>query len=242
MRREGLGIKLISIEGGRWSWSAGAEWSHRDFRGVAAGPAITPSLLAEGSQLKEITELGVKLWRFPERRVYLKAGVSSEAGRLWATPSESFLKTQGTAQFHWFPKAQGDDYEIQESVFVGKTFGDVPIDELFILGVLGDNNLQMRGHVTTRQGRKGSGPMGRNYFVSNSDFDKTLFSKWGLTAKMGPFLDIGKITDPTPVLGSHQWLYDVGLKVRGSLFGMGAVFVYGKDLRTGNNAFTVGLE
>ena len=140
------------------------------------------------------------------------------------------------------PAIAGDDYEIQERVLAGRTFGDVPLDELFILGVLGDNTLEMRGHVTTRQGRKGSGPLGRNYFVSNSDFDKTLFSKWGLTAKMGPFLDIGKMTDPNPALGSHQWLYDVGVKVRGSLFGMGAVFIYGKDLRTGNNAFTVGLE
>ena len=242
MRREAVGANLFSLVGGHWSWSAGAELSHRDFRSVAPGRAITAALLSPGAQLKEITKLDIDLWRFPERRMSLKAAVSSEAGRLWSTPNESFLKTQGMARFHWFPQAEGEDYELQQRVLTGKTFGDEPIDELFILGVLGDNALQMRGHVTTRQGRKGSGPMGRNYFVSNSDFDKTLFSKWGLTAKMGPFLDIGKITDSTPALGSHEWLYDVGFKVRGSLFGMGAVFIYGKDLRTGNNAFTVELE
>jgi tetratricopeptide (TPR) repeat protein len=242
LRREAFRANLFSIESGRWSWSGGAEWSHRDFRNVVQGPAITPSLLAQGSQLKEITKLNVDLWRLPEQRMDLSAAVSSEAGRLWSTPSESFLKTQSMATFHWFPQAEGDNYEFQQRVQAGKTFGDVPLDELFILGVLGDNTLEMRGHVTTRQGRKGSAPLGRDYFVSNSDFDKKLFSKWGLTAKAGPFLDIGKINDPNPALGSHKWLYDVGLKVRGSLFGMGAVFTYGKDLRNGNNAFTVGLE
>jgi tetratricopeptide (TPR) repeat protein len=242
LRREAIGANLFSLVGSRWNWSAGAELSHRAFRNIVQGPAITPALLSEGFQLKEITKLDVDVWRFPERRMTLAAAVSSEAGRLWSTPSESFLKTQGMARFHWFPRAEGDDYEIQERVLVGKTFGNEPIDELFILGVLGDNTLEMRGHVTTRQGRKGSGPLGRNYFVSNFDFDKTLFSKWGLTAKAGPFVDIGKITDPTPALGSHDWLYDIGLKIRGSLFGMGAVFIYGKDLRNGNNAFTVELE
>ncbi len=242
LHRQAFGANLFSAESGRWNWTAGAEWSHRDFRGVTPGPAITPKLLAKGSQLKEITKLSIDVWRFPERRMEVKAAISAEAGRLWSTPGESFLKTQGMAAFHWFAKAEGDDYEFRERILVGRTIGDVPLDELFILGVLGDNTLEMRGHVTTRQGRKGSGPMGRNYFVSNLDFDKTLFSKWGFTAKIGPLLDIGKISDPNAALGSHQWLYDVGVKVRGSLFGMGAVFIYGKDLRTGNNAFTVGLE
>jgi Tetratricopeptide repeat len=241
-RRQGFGADLFTVESGRWSWSTGAEWSHRDFRNVVQGPAIIPSLLAEGSQLKETTKANFDLWSFPEKRMDLKIGGSTEAGRLWSTPSESFLKTQGMARFHWFPQAEGDNYEVQQRFLAGKTFGDVPLDELFILGVLGDNTLEMRGHVTTRQGRKGSAPLGRDYFVSNSDFDKTLFSKWGLTAKAGPFLDIGRIDDPNPALGSHKWLYDVGLKIRGSLFGMGAVFTYGKDLRNGNNAFTVGLE
>jgi hypothetical protein len=242
MRRQAFGANLFSVESGRWNWTVGAEWSHRDFRSVTPGPAITPQLLAEGSQLKQITKFGADVWRFPERRMEVKTAVSAEAGRLWSTPGQSFLKTQGMATFHWFAKAEGNDYEVQERVLVGKTVGDVPLDELFVLGVLGDNALKMRGHVTTRQGRKGSGPMGRNYFVSNFDFDKTMFQKWGVTAKIGPLLDIGKISDPNPALGSHQWLYDVGVKVRGSLFGMGAVFIYGKDLRTGNNAFTVGLE
>jgi hypothetical protein len=242
MRREAVGAKLFSIISGRWNWSAAAEVSHRDFRSVTPGPALTPSLLAEGFELKEMTEVNTELLRLPERRMLLTGGAQSEVGRLWSDPSHSFFKVQGATRFHWFPVPEGEGYEVQERLLSGKTFGDVPVDELFILGVLGDNALQMRGHVTTRQGRKGSGPMGREYFVSNTDFDKTLFDKWGLAVKAGPFLDVGKINDDNPALGSHEWLYDVGLKVRGSLFGMGAVFIYGKDLRSGNNAFTVGLE
>jgi hypothetical protein len=242
MRREAAGASFLSIVNGRWTWSAAGEVSHRDFRSVIPGPAITPSLLAEGFQLKEMTQVKVDLWRLPERRMDLTGGASSEVGRIWSEPSHSFFKMQGTTRFRWLPGDEADGYEVQERLLSGKTLGEVPVDELFILGVLGDNGLQMRGHVTTRQGRKGSGPMGREYFVSNSDFDKTLFDKWGLQVKAGPFLDVGTINDANPALGSHEWLYDVGLKVRGSLFGMGAVFIYGKDLRSGSNAFTVGLE
>ncbi len=53
----------------------------------------------------------------------------------------------------------------------------------------------------------------------------------------GPFLDTGKITDPTPGLGSHKWLWDIGLQTKVRAFGMGVVFSYGKDLWSGNNAF-----
>jgi tetratricopeptide (TPR) repeat protein len=242
MRREAVGASFLSIINSRWNWSAAAEVSHRDFRNVIPGPAITPSLLSEGFQLKEMTQVKTALWSLPERRMNLTGSASSEVGRIWSEPSHSFLKMQGAIRFRWLPTSEGDGYEVQERLLSGKTIGDVPVDELFILGVLGDNGLQMRGHVTTREGRKGSGPMGREYFVSNTDFDKTLFEKWGLTVKAGPFLDAGKINDDKRALGSHEWLYDVGVKIKGSLFGMGAVFIYGKDLRSGNNAFTVGLE
>ena len=141
------------------------------------------------------------LWRLPERRLTLDAGASSQAGRLWSEPSHSFEKLQGSLRLHWLPQSQGDDYEMQQRFRAGKTFGDVPFDELFILGLERDNDLEMRGHIGTRDGRKGSAPLGRNYFLSNWEADKNVYSNGIFTVKLGPFLDTGKITDASDGTG-----------------------------------------
>jgi hypothetical protein len=95
----------------------------------------------------------------------------------------------------------------------------------------------MRAHVGTRDGRKGSAPLGRNYFLSNTEIDKNIYSNGLITLKLSPFLDSGKITDPTGTLGSPKWLWDTGAQAKVRVLGVGMTFVYGKDLRTGNNAF-----
>ena len=237
LRREVFGFNLASYRSGQWQWSAGAEFSHRDFRSAVPGAALTPALLAEGYQLKQIAELKATLWRLPERRLTVDARMSSQAARLWSNPVETSEKVQGSLQWHWFPHATGDDYEMQQQIRAGKTFGDVPFDELFMLGLERDNNLLMRAHTGTHDGYKGSAPLGRDYFVANWETDKNLYGNGILTLKMGPFLDTGKITDPVATLGSHKWLCDIGAQVKLRVFGTGVAFSYGKDLRSGNNAF-----
>ena len=145
--------------------------------------------------------MDAELWRVPERRLTLEGGASSQAGRIWSQPSHSFEKLQGSLRFHWLPQSQGDDYEIQHRIRAGKTFGDVPFDELFILGLERDNDLEMRGHIGTRDGRKGSAPLGRNYFLSNWEADKNVYRNGIFTVKLGPFLDTGKITDASTGAG-----------------------------------------
>jgi hypothetical protein len=237
LRREVLGFGLVSHGSGQWHWSAGAEISHRDFRSVVAGPVLTPALLAKGYQLKQLAELGATLWRMPERRFTVDAEVSSQAARLWSQPEESSEKLQGSLRWHWLPCAEGDDYEMQQQFRVGKTFGNVPFDELFMLGLERDNNLHMRAHIGTHDGRKGSAPLGRNYFLATWETDKNLYGNGIVTLKIGPFLDTGKITDPSAMLGSHKWLWDAGAQTKLHVFGTGVVFSYGRDLRSGNNAF-----
>src|SRR5439155_25943822 len=107
-------------------------------------------------------------------------------------------------------------------------FGDVPFDELFMLGLERDNDLWMHAHIGTRDGRKGSAPLGRNYFLSNCEQDKNLIHKSLLTIKYGPFLDVGNMTDDVPGLRSHKWLWDTGAQVKARLFGVQAVLSYGK--------------
>jgi len=241
MRREALSANFASLESGRWQWLVGAELSHRDFRDVVPGLALTPSLLSKGYQLKQITQLDASLWRLPERRMTLDVVATSQLGTIWSDPQHTFFKLQGSARWHWFPQGTGDDYEVTQQLRSGKTFGDVPFDELFQLGIERDNDLWMRGHIGTRDGRKGSAPLGRAYFLSNSEIDKKIYSNGLVTVHLGPFVDTGKITDDTPGLGSEKWLWDVGAQVKLRVFGSGIGFSYGKDLRSGNNAFYVTL-
>jgi hypothetical protein len=111
-----------------------------------------------------------------------------------------------------------------------------------MLGLERDNDLWLRGHVGTRNGLKGSAPLGRNYFLSNWEIDKTVYNNGLFGIKLSPFLDTGKITDPSGLLGSHVWLVDAGIQLKFSVLGVGATFTYGKDLRTGNNAFYATTE
>ena len=76
---------------------------------------------------------------------------------------------------------------MQGKIRAGKTFGEIPFDELFILGVERDNDLWLRAHIGTRDGRKGSAPMGRDYFLSNWELDKNVYSNGANEPQAGPF-------------------------------------------------------
>lgn len=242
LRREAFRAEIERLVGSRWRWSLGAELSHRDFRNVEALNTLTPQLLAQGYQLKQTARFEYEFVYLPEHRLTLSSGLNAQAARLWSQPGESFAKVQALLEAHWLPRPVGDDFETRWTVRSGKTFGDVPFDELFMLGLEHDNDLSMRAHIGTRDGRKGSAPLGRNYFLSNWETDKNIYSNGLLALKFGPFVDTGKIADPAPLLGSHMWLCDTGGQLKLRILGAAAVFSYGKDLRTGNNAFyaTVG--
>jgi hypothetical protein len=239
LRREAAEATIAEFVSGRWSWSTGLEFSHRDFRNVVPGVALTPSLLAKGYELKHLAQVDADIWHAPDRRITVSGTAFSQVGRIWSEPGYSFGKLQGSLRFHWFPLAEGDDYEMLQQTRAGRILGDVPFDELYMLGLERDNDLWMRGHIGTRNGRKGSAPLGCCYFLSNWEAYKNVYRNGVVTVKLGPFLDTGKITDPSPGLGSRQWLWDVGAQAKMQVFGVGVVFSYGKDLRSGNNAFYV---
>jgi tetratricopeptide (TPR) repeat protein len=237
LRRESASAEISRFVGARWSWSTGLEISHRDFRNVVPGTALTSELLAHGYQIKQKTQFTYELWRSPERRLTISSGASSQAGRIWSQPDQSFEKLQGTLRVHWFPRARNDNYEMQWQGRAGKTFGQIPFDELFMLGVERDNDLPLRAHLGTRHGEKGSAPLGRNYFLSNWESSRKAYSNGFLTVKLGPFLDTGKILDANSNLGPQKWFFDTGAQARLRVLGVDVVLLYGKDLRTGNNAF-----
>ncbi len=237
LRREAGSFALASYAGDRIQWNAGAELSHRDERDIHPGIALPTPLLAAGFQLKQMAAVQSNLVRIPEHRFTLDASASSQAARLWSTPTQSFEKLQGSLGWHWFPQAQGDDYEMRQQIRAGKTFGQVPFDELFMLGLERDNDLPMHAHIGTRDGRKGSSPLGRDYFLHSWQVDKILYTNGLITVKLGPLVDMGKIGDSSTLLGSHQWLFDLGAQVKLRVFSTTVAFSYGHDLRAGHNAF-----
>jgi tetratricopeptide (TPR) repeat protein len=237
LRKESVAGEITSFVSGRWSWSTGVEFSDRQYRNIFSGSALSPEVTLRGPQLKHLASVNYILLRAPEERLVVNAKVSSELARIWSDPGELFEKLQGSAEMRWLPQARGDDYAMQARVGAGKTFGKVPFDELYVLGLERDNDLWMRGHIGTRDGRKGSAPLGRQYFLTNWEMDKNLYNNGFLGVKLGPLLDVGRITDPSPGLGSRRWLWDTGAQAKFSVLGVGLTFVYGKDLRSGNNAF-----
>jgi hypothetical protein len=237
LRREAASAEVTSFESGRWDWSAGMELSHRDYRSVDPGSALTRGLLLEGTQLKQFSRIRYELWRVPERRLVIGSGATTQLARIWSQPGEVFAKLQGSGSAQWFPKSEGDDYQTQVSVRGGGTAGSVPFDELYMLGLERDNDLPMRAHIGTRDGRKGSSPLGGRYLLINSEVDKNVYSNGLLSIKLSPFLDTGKITSSSGQLGSRLWLWDTGLQAKLRVLGVGLTFTWGKDLRSGNNAF-----
>jgi hypothetical protein len=225
----------------RFGWRAGAEISDRQLRNVMAGGVLTPSLLATGFALEQSAEVRSTLLRAPQRRFTLEAGASSDAERLWSSPSQGFEKLQGSAEWRWFPRATGGDYETRGTVRAGGIIGQPPFDELFELGLERDNDLPMRGHIGTRDGIKGSAPLGRDYFLASWETDKTLYSNGLMTATLGPFVDTGRMGGTLAVTGWQKWLVDTGAEAKLRIFGTTVAFSYGKDLRTGNNAFYLRL-
>jgi tetratricopeptide (TPR) repeat protein len=237
LRREEFSAEISRLIGSRWQWSVGAELSHRNYRNVFAGTALTPQLLAQGAQLKQTTRLGYELWRSPEHRINVSSEVGFQAGRLWSQSAAAFERVQASVAAHSFPKSHGDDFETLWRIRTGKTFGQIPFDELLMLGLERDNDLWLRAHVGTRDSRKGSAPLGRDYFLSNWETDKNIYSNGFFGVKLGPFVDTGKISDSSPVLGARNWLWDIGVQIKLRVLGVGVTVSYGKDLRTGHNAF-----
>lgn len=236
LRREVASAEITSFNSGRWDWAAGMELSHRDYRSVIPGSILTPQLLEEGMQLKQVARMRYELWRIPARRLLVSSGASSQLARIWSQPAQAFAKLQGSASAQWFPKSEGDDYETQVKFRGGGTAGTSPFDELYMLGIERDNDLWLRAHIGTRDGVKGSAPLGRQYFLTNAETDKNLYSNGLISATLGPFLDTGRITDSVGQLGSQKWLWDTGVQAKVRVLGVRLTFTCGKDLRTGNTA------
>ena len=239
MRRAAVGAEMSAIVNGRWSWSAGTEIAHRNFRNL--GGHTSPAEIAFFTDATSVAAwLGVRrtLLRVPGRRFTLDSSAEARAGREYADGLGPFATLSGSLRAHWFPRAKGDDFELQARLRAGATAGKATLDELFQLGIERDNDLWLRGHAGTLGGRKGAAPLGRRFFLANWELDKNIYQNGFFTVKLGPFLDSGAVADSSDLFGSQRWLWDTGAQCKVRVLGsLTIVLTYGRDLRGGRNVF-----
>jgi tetratricopeptide (TPR) repeat protein len=219
----GAGIRSLATE--RLAWSSQFSVATRRF---ANAPEFSSGLSA-----KYRAGIDYQLLNIPQRRLRADVFAMSEIGRLFSRSGGLFSRQQVSVAAHWFPRARGDDYETIARVSSGGAFGRAPFDELFMLGLERDNDLPLRGHIGTRDGKKGSAPIGRRYFLTNFEVLKRIYRGSWFTLDAGPALDTGKIW-----VGGDKFLIDAGAALRLRILGSFAVALsYGRDLRGGKSAF-----
>ena len=210
---------LVSIQSQtdvRWSWMSGLRASNRRSAKLYD---------RNGFLLTYKASLSRRLVSLPERRLTMNASAAFEFGK-------QFDRTTTTAALEWLPRAVGDDYKLTVSFQAGKSGGAVPFDEYFALGLDRDHEYVLRGHPGIRDGRKGSGPLGRQFMLANIDVQNTLFSLGFVKGAAGPFLDVAQLTRTEPTM------FDAGVQLRLLLVsGLALDFSYGIDLHSHQGAF-----
>jgi len=238
LERIASGAEIRFVESGRWQWTAGAEYTYREFRSLQGVSNAAAPFFTNGSSVAVRSSVQRWLIRFPERRFTFDSRASGELGTFFRDPLGRYGQLQGTLAARWLPKARGDDYETQVSLHAGRTIGDVPFDQLFTLGFDRDTPLWLRGHPGLQDGQKGNAPLGRDFLLFNSETDKIIYRNGLVTLKLGPFLDTGKTYDSSTFFGSPKWLWDTGVQTKIKVLGQfQVVLCYGKDLRFGRNSF-----
>lgn len=233
-----LGAEVQSLVNWRLQWSLGAEYSYRTFRTLAGIPRTADPFFTRSSGIALRSSLQNTLFQFPERRFTLNGGASGEIGEFFTNPLGRYGRIGGSLAADWLPQARGEDYETQTRLRAGQTFGQIPFDDLYMLGFDRDNPLWMRGHNGLRNGQKGNAPLGTSFILSNTDFEKVVYHDGLFLVKVGPFLDTGNIYSSASYFGSPKWLTDTGLQTTVKALGSFEVLLgYGKDLRSGANTF-----
>ncbi len=228
LKRTEAGAEVDSVAGGTWQWTAGADFTHRRFANSSFAP---------GNALEVHTAVRAALLRVPERRLSVTSGADWRLGRFFG--QGAFSKFEGSLETRWFPLARGDDYETSARFRAGASGGAVPFDDLYFLGLERDTDLWLRAHIGTAAGKKGSAPIGPDYLLANWEQDKIVYQGGLYSVRLGPFFDAGRVYGgPGVRFGFPGWMYDTGLQAKLRLFGrVQLVFTWGKDLRTGHNAW-----
>jgi len=230
LRKAEAGAEIRSLASDRVAWSSTFEVATRRF---ANAPGFTSGLSA-----KYRAAIEYRLVSIPERRLSANVSAMSEVGRLFSGSGGLFSRQQVSVAAHWFPQARGEDYETIARLSSGGAFGRTPFDELFMVGLERDNDLPLLGHIGTRDGKKGSAPIGHRYILTNFELLKNIYRGSWFTLDAGPMLDTGRMWDALSGRGAGKFLIDAGAEVRFRILGNFAIVLsYGRDLRGGKGVF-----
>lgn len=216
-------------------WTLGASVTDRTY-------SMTPpeSLFRSGATASINDRFDYLTWADPDKRIKVKTFAILNAGRFFGNDSSRLVTTRAGLDGTWRPGAKGDAWQVREQAQTGRIFGNIPIDEMFMLSAERDNdpNLWLRGYAGTLSGKKGSGPIGRAYTISQTDLRRRLLEIPFLAIEAGPFFDAGSVHDPSGSLGPRGVLKDAGLEADvTTISGMKLTVVYGHDLNSGGNVF-----
>ncbi len=229
LRKIETGGDLILGLSGKLQWTTGIRTSGRWFAQADGNPVFN-----SGWSVEQRNRLDYRLIDWPEHRLKVKAAAALDAGRRFA----GYATMRADLNAAWFPEPAGDRWEVDGRLRAGRTFGALPFDEYFQLGMERDNDLWFRGIAGTRDGLKGSAPLGTNYALVQTDVQRTWFRAPFVTLKAGPFFDTGRISGPSGQFGSQGWMQAAGIQVRIATFDrLSLKLVYGRDLRTGQGVF-----
>lgn len=230
LRKAEGGAEIRALVNDRLAWSSTLALATRSFDNAPA--------LVGGFSAAYRTTIDYKLLQVPEKRLTANLSGTSELGRLVSKSGGLFSRSQASLDIHWLPRARGDDYETIARVSSGVATARTPFDELFILGMERDNDLALRGHAGTRDGKKGSAPMGRRFVLTNFEVLKRIYRGSWFTVDAGPTLDSGRVWDALPGPSSDRFLVDAGAELRFRVLGSFAVALsYSRDLRSGKGFF-----
>jgi hypothetical protein len=219
----------------RLQWTTGVSAAYRQFRN-----GDQSSYFLNGWTAELTNRLDYLLFDWPDRRLNVNSWVILNTGRVVTSQPSRLITTQGGIRATWYPQSAGDRYTVTFSAHSGASYGNLPLDELFTLGMERDNPVEwwFRGLAADRNGRKGAAPMGTEYGLVQAEVDRKVFELPFVRLDAGSFFDTGKIGTPSGLFGSSSWLYATGLEAKlRTTGGVEFRFIFGFDLNQRRGAF-----
>lgn len=233
VRRVEAGGDLVFTLTQKLDWTTGLRLALRQFRNGDGSP-----IFDGGWSFAQRNAFTYRLLDLPERRLRVNSSATLRTGRVFRTGASRYAIGEGDLSGSWFPQATGETWAVSFRLRGGKTFGMLPFDDYFQLGMERDNDLWLRGLTGTREGRKGSAPMGTDYALLQGGVQRTVVQIPFLRITAGPFFDAGVMRDSEGRFGSLGWRPATGIQA--NLIVSGGLtwsFVYGHDLRGGGPVF-----
>ena len=132
----------------------------------------------------------------------------------------------------------------------GNTWGQIPVEDYFVLGVDQHSQNLLRGHRAQIRGRYGNAPMGTSFGLANFNAERRiaiipLFNSLNLPyldLKAYFFLDFGKTWDRENIFKEGQLFVDTGGGLRIGLPTQTVSLLYGHSTQDGGNFFLINIE